>query len=131
MAFYIGFYAYAIIVHNWADQLLPQLFMEQFDTLRYNVDTLNICMKEFGLLTLFTLSVRASVCSKWLFNKGFFTMAIIVQSQADQLLPQLFLEQFDNFALQCRHIEHMHEEVWFVIPPANFVKKPQLKNFQC
>ena len=33
-----------------ADQLLPQLFMEQFDTLRYNVDTLNICMKEFGLL---------------------------------------------------------------------------------
>ena len=50
MAFYIGFYAYAIIVHNWADQLLPQLFIEQFDTLRYNVDTLNICMKEFGLL---------------------------------------------------------------------------------
>ena len=23
--------------------------MEQFDTLRYNVDTLNICVKEFGL----------------------------------------------------------------------------------
>ena len=30
-----------------ADQLLPQLLMEQFDTLP-NVDTLNICMKEFG-----------------------------------------------------------------------------------
>ena len=43
MAFYIGVYADAIIVPTWADQLLPQLLMEQFDT-----DTLNICMKEFG-----------------------------------------------------------------------------------
>ena len=48
MAFNIGFYAYAIIGHTWADQLLPQLLMEQFDTYLYNVDTLNICMKEFG-----------------------------------------------------------------------------------
>ena len=37
MAFNIGFYAYAIIGHTQADQLLL-----------YNVDTLNICMKEFG-----------------------------------------------------------------------------------
>ena len=42
-------YAYAIIGHTRADQLLPQLLMEQFDTFLYNVDTLNICMKEFGL----------------------------------------------------------------------------------
>ena len=35
-------------MHRWADQLLPQLLMEQFDTCLYNVDTLNICMKEFG-----------------------------------------------------------------------------------
>ena len=48
MAFNIGFYAYAIINHTQADHLLPQLLMEQFDTLLYNVDTLNICMKEFG-----------------------------------------------------------------------------------
>ena len=48
MAFNIGFYAYAIIGHTWADQLLPQLLMEQFDTFLYNVDTLNICMKKFG-----------------------------------------------------------------------------------
>ena len=38
----------AIIGHTWADQLLPQLLMEQFDTFPNNVDTLNICMKEFG-----------------------------------------------------------------------------------
>ena len=43
MAFYIGFYAYAFIVHTLADQLLPQLLMEQSD-----VDTFNICIKEFG-----------------------------------------------------------------------------------
>ena len=48
MAFYIGFYAYAIIVHTRADQLLPQLMMENLILFLYNVDTLNICMKEFG-----------------------------------------------------------------------------------
>ena len=43
-------FVYAWIVPLWAALLLPQLLMEQFDTLilcRYNVDTLNICMKEF------------------------------------------------------------------------------------
>ena len=49
MTFNIGFYAYAIIGHTRANQLLPQLLMEQFDSFPYNVDTLNICMKEFGL----------------------------------------------------------------------------------
>ena len=33
MALYIGFCAYAIIVHTRADQLLLQLLMEQLDTL--------------------------------------------------------------------------------------------------
>ena len=40
MAFYIGFYAYAIIGHTRADQLLPQLWMEHFDTLLFNEDTI-------------------------------------------------------------------------------------------
>ena len=48
MVFNIGFYAYAIIGHTQANQLLPQLLMEQFDNFFSNVDTLNICMKEFG-----------------------------------------------------------------------------------
>ena len=48
MAFNIGFYAYANIGHIRADQLLPQLLMEQLILCLYNVDTLNICMKEFG-----------------------------------------------------------------------------------
>ena len=37
----------------------------------------------------------------------------MVPSWADQLLPQLLMDQFDTLPIQCRHIEHMHEGVWF------------------
>ena len=37
----------------------------------------------------------------------------MVPSWADQLLLQLLMEQFDTLSIQCRHIEHMHEGVWF------------------
>ena len=37
----------------------------------------------------------------------------MVPSWADQLLPQFLMEQFDMLPLQYRHIEHMHEGVWF------------------
>ena len=33
MVFNIGFYAYDIVGHTLADQLLPQPLMEQFDTI--------------------------------------------------------------------------------------------------
>ena len=36
----------------------------------------------------------------------------MVPSWADQLLPQLLMEQFDTLPIQFRHIEHMHEGVW-------------------
>ena len=42
-------FVYAWIVPLWADQLLPQLLMEHLILCHYNVDLLNICMKEFGL----------------------------------------------------------------------------------
>ena len=48
MAFNIGLYVFAIIGQTRADQLLPQLLMENLIGFLYNVDTLNICMKEFG-----------------------------------------------------------------------------------
>ena len=44
---YIGVYAYAIIVHTWADQLLLQLLMEQFDTFPSQCRHIEH-MKEFG-----------------------------------------------------------------------------------
>ena len=43
------------------------------------------------------------------FNIGFYARAIIGHARADRLLPQLLMEQFDTFPIQCRHIEHMQE----------------------
>ena len=163
------------MVPSWADQLLPQLLMEQFETLpiqfkhiehmhegvlfrknnfwrndscenldnfslirllymhrwclhglinsyysfwwnnlilcRYNADTLNICMNEFGSQKI--------ILTKWqlwelrqLFPYMAFVYAWIVPLWADQLLLQLLMEQFDTLRIQCRHIEHMHEGVY-------------------
>ena len=47
------------------------------------------------------------------FYRGFYAYAIIVHTRADQLLPQLSMEQIDTYPIQCRHIEHMHEGVSF------------------
>ena len=52
---------------------------------------------------------------------GFYAYAIKGRTQADQLLPQLLIEIFDPFPIQCRHIGHMHEGVWF--RKNNFVTK--------
>ena len=47
-----------------------------------------------------------------IFNRGY-ACAIIVHTRADQLLPQFLMEQFDTLTTQWRHIDYMHEEVWF------------------
>ena len=39
-----------------------------------------------------------------------FVYALIMPLWADQLLQQLLMKQFDTLSIQCRHIEHMHEE---------------------
>ena len=75
------------MVPSWADQLLPQLLMEQFDTL--------------------------PIQYRHIEHIGFYAYAIIGHTRADQHLPQLLMEQFDTFPIHCRHIEHMHEGVWF------------------
>ena len=41
-----------------------------------------------------------------------FVYALMVPLWANQLLPQLLMEQFDSLSIQCRHIEHMHEVVY-------------------
>ena len=78
---------------------------------RYNVDTLNICMKEFGSQKI--------ILTKWqlwelrqLFPNMAFVYALIVPLWANQLLPQLLMKQFDTLSIQCRHNEHMHEGVY-------------------
>ena len=53
--------------------------------------------------------------------------AWIVPSWTDQLLPQLLMEQLDTLPIQCRHIEHMHEGVWF--RKNNFRQNDSCENF--
>ena len=45
------------------------------------------------------------------FNTVLYYYGIIGHTRANQLLPQLLMEQFDTFPIQCRHIEHMPEGV--------------------
>ena len=47
------------------------------------------------------------------FYTGVYANAIIVHTRGDQLLPQLLMDQFDTLPIQCRHIELIHEGVWF------------------
>ena len=90
------------MVPLWADQLLPQLLMKQFDTLSIQYRHNEICMKEFIIL----------VELRQLFPYMAFVYAWIVPLWANQLLLQLLMEQLDTLPIQCRHIEHMHEGVY-------------------
>ena len=44
------------------------------------------------------------------FNIVLYAFAIIGHTRANQLLPQLLMEQFDTFTIQCRHIEQFSSE---------------------
>ena len=55
-----------------------------------------------------------AVRTETIFPNRAFVYALMVPSWADQLLPQLLMEQFDTLPIQYRHIEHMHEGVWFI-----------------
>ena len=50
----------------------------------------------------------------------------MVPSWADQLLPQLLMEQFETLPIQFKHIEHMHEGVWFT--KNNFLRNDSCEN---
>ena len=39
-------------------------------------------------------------------------MLLTVHTLADQLLPQLLIEQFETLPSQCRYLEYMHEGAW-------------------
>ena len=59
-----------------------------------------------------TIFVKMTAVRIFISNRAF-VYALMVPSWADQLLPQIFMEQLDTLLIQCRNIEHMHEEVWF------------------
>ena len=95
-------FVYALIVPLWANQLLPQLLTKQFDTLSILCRHIEHLMKEFIIF----------VELRQLFPYMAFVYARIVPLWADQLLPQLLMEQFVTLPIQCRHIEHMNERVY-------------------
>ena len=61
----------------------------------YNVDTLNICTKEFGSEKI--IFVKKASCEN-LYN--FSLIRLLYISWVDQLLPQLMMEQFDSLPIQ-------------------------------
>ena len=97
-------FVYAWIVPLWADQLLPQLLIEQFDSLpiqcrhiehmhegnlilcQYNVDTLNICMKEFIIFVCTDSNeiVQTKVCWFELKLAKFFSLTLTVRGVSNK-----------------------------------------------
>ena len=105
------------MVPSWADQLLPQLLMEQFGT--WSIQCRHIEHMHEGVwfrknsflqndscenLDNFSLT-RCLYMHRWCLHGPI--------NSADQLLLQLLMDQFDTLPIQCRHIEHMHEGFWF------------------
>ena len=86
--------------------------MKQFDTL--SIQYRHIEHMHEGVYNSF-------VELRQLFPYMAFVYAWIVPFWADQLLPQLLMEQFDTLSIQYRHIEHMHEGVYY-----SFVELRQL-----
>ena len=103
---------YACIVPSWANQLLPQLSMEQFNTLPLQYRYIEH-MHEGVWFRKNNFWQNDSCELRQFFPNKAFVYAKIVPTWADQLLPQLLMEQFDTLPIQWRHIEHMHEGVWF------------------
>ena len=80
----------------------------------HNVDTLNICMKEFGSQKL--IIDKMTVMRTWMIFqdcvRGYSsTCAMIVHTRADQLLSQLLMESLNTLLSHYRHIGKLHEEV--------------------
>ena len=101
------------MVPSWADQHLPQLLMEQFDTLHIQYRHI-VHMHEGVWLKKIFFDKMTAVRIRQLFPYMAFVYAWVVPLWANQLIQQLLmvLEQFDTLRIQCRHIEHMYEGVY-------------------
>ena len=80
----------------------------------HNVDTLNICMKEFTSQKL--IIDKMTVMRTWTIFpdcvRGYpSTCAKIVHTWADQLLSQLLMDLLNTLLSHYRYIGNLHEEV--------------------
>ena len=69
-------------------------------------------MKKFGLEKIFFDKMTAVILP----NKAF-VYALMVPSWANQLLPQLLMEQFETLPIQFKHIKHIDFELKKVLLP--------------
>ena len=81
----------------------------------HNVDTLNICIKEFDSQKL--IIDKMSVMRTWTIFpdcvRGYSSnCAMIVHTWANQLLSQLLMNSLNTLLSHYRHIGNLHEEVW-------------------
>ena len=97
-------YAYAMIVHTQTDQLLPQLWVEQFDSLPPLCRHIEHMHEEVCFKTKDFCQNDSYYNLDNVFLNMAFVYAKIVLSWANQLLPQLLVEQFDTWPSQYRHI---------------------------
>ena len=86
-------------------------FLQTLQTYSYLQDKINMFNKKkkgLGpiLLELFPFVILYG------FLYRVYAYAMMVHTRADQLLPQLLMEQLDTLPSQYGHIEHMHEGVW-------------------
>ena len=79
----------------------------------HNIDTLRICIKEFGSQKL--IIDKMAVMRTWTIFPHCVsyssTCAMIVHIRADQLLSQLLMDSFNTLLSHYRHIGNLHEEV--------------------
>ena len=86
----IWYFSYTMETHwtyAWRSLVEKKIFFDKITAVSENLDNFSL--------------IRCLYMHRW-----------CLQSWADQLLPQLLMEQFDTLPIQCRHIEHMHEGVW-------------------
>ena len=93
---------YAYMVPSCADQLRPQILMEQFDTMPIQYRHIEhmhegVWLKKKTNIFDKTTAMR----TKTIFPYMAFVYALIVPSWADQLLPQLLKVQFETLLIQC------------------------------
>ena len=107
-----------MIVHTRADQLLPQLLMELFDTLytqcchiEHMHEGIRLTKTYYGIDKM-TFMRTWTIFFRIVLNRGYSsTCAMIMHTRADQLLSQLLMDSLDTLLSHDRHIGNLHEEV--------------------
>ena len=103
-------------MHTRADQFLSQLLIEHFDTLPTqcrHIEHIHEGVWFQKSISDKMAAMRTLTFFRLVSTKRGYACSMIVYTRADQLLSQLLIEHFDTLPTQCRHIEHMHEGVWF------------------